>query len=374
MPTQIIDQVRIYKINVSTEQNFSFGTWKNRQHIFLKLGSDGKTGWGECIMSTNKPDMHLFDAASCFEQMRGKSVTESFKLVRSVFGAWKYAFTEMAELALIDLKGKLTGRSAVELLVLNGRKPVPGLFCIYSKNPDEVREKTAAAISAHRERYLKIKLFGETETDRSVINAVRSLAFRDRCFLIGDANCGYSDAFDFSLEKLGIQLIMLQTAGLDACEDPAEMSYKDWVELQKFVHPLPLISDYPMRPARKALRTMIPGMSRIYNIHPDTMGSVFDAVALAEKIRADGSLLMIGDDSLIGPGCTAWQQLAIGLGAEWVEATEKNFESDLYREVLTDTAVKCRDGVYSLIEGKHGFGVEMNERILSKYALQILDL
>jgi L-alanine-DL-glutamate epimerase-like enolase superfamily enzyme len=221
----------------------------------------------------------------------------------------------MSELALIDLRGKLTGRSAAELLVLDGRKPVPGVFVILSKDPDNVREKTAAAIASNRDKYIKVKLFGDTETDRAVVSAVRSLASRERCFLIGDVNCGYSDALDFSLEKLGIQLIMLQTAGLDACEDPAEMSFSDWVGLQKFVDPLPLISDYTMRPARKALRTMLPGMSKIYNIHPDTMGSVFDAVALAEKIKADGASLMIGDDSLIGPGCTAWQQLAIGLGA-----------------------------------------------------------
>lgn len=374
MPRQIIDTVRIYKINVFVEQNFSFGTWHSRQHIFLKLGSNGKTGWGECILSTNKPEMNLFDAASCFEQLRGKTVSEAFKLVRSVFGAWKYAFTEMSELTLIDLCGKLTGRSAVELLVLDGRKPVPGVYVILSKNPDDVREKTAAAINSHREKYIKIKLFGDTETDRAVVSAVRSLALRERCFLIGDVNCGYSDALDFSLEKLGIQLIMLQTAGLDACEDPAEMSFCDWVALQKFVNPLPLISDYTMRPARKALSTMLPGMSKIYNIHPDTMGSIFDAVALAEKIKADGASLMIGDDSLIGPGCTAWQQLAIGLGADWVEATEKDNESDLYREALRDTAIIYKDNAYNLIRGKHGFGVEMDERVLSKYAAQILDL
>ncbi len=374
MDKQIIDTIRIYKFNISAEQNFSFGTWKNRQHIFLKLGSKSKTGWGECILSVNKPDISLFEAASCFEQLRGKTVSEAFAYIRSIFGIWKHAFTEMSEMALIDLQGKLTGRSAVDLLVLNGKKPVPGVYVIFSKNPDEVHEKTAAAISSHRDKYIKVKLFGNTETDRAIVSAVRSLAFRENCYLIGDVNCGYSDAFDFSLEKLGIQLIILHTTGLDACEDPAEMSLTDWVELQKFVDPLPLISDYTMRPARKALRTMLPGMSRIYNIHPDTMGSVFDAITLAEKIKADGSLLMIGDDSLIGPGCAAWQQLAIGLGAEWVEATEKDIESDFYREALSDTCINYKNGHYSLIEGKNGFGVEINERVLSDYAVQILDL
>jgi L-alanine-DL-glutamate epimerase-like enolase superfamily enzyme len=164
MPRQIIDTVRIYKINVFAEQNFSFGTWRSRQHIFLKLASNGKTGWGECILSTNKPEISLFDIASCFEQLRGKTISEAFKLIRSVFGSWKYAFTEMSELALIDLRGKLTGRSAAELLVLDGRKPVPGVFVILSKDPDNVREKAAAAIASNRDKYIKVKLFGDTET------------------------------------------------------------------------------------------------------------------------------------------------------------------------------------------------------------------
>lgn len=374
MPKQIIDTVCLYKFNVNAEQNFSFGTWRSRQHIFLKIGSEGKTGWGECILSTNKPDMSLFDAAGCFGQLRGKTVTEAFTYIRSVFGSWKYAFTEMAEIALIDLRGKLTGRSAADLLVLEGKKPVPGIYVIFSRDPDEVREKTAEAVNAKREKYIKVKLFGDTETDRAVVSAVRSVSPRNRSFLIGDANCGYSDALDFSLEKLGIQLIMLQTSGLDACEDPAEMSCAEWVSLQKFVDPFPLISDYTMRPARRALNTILPGMSKIYNIHPDTMGSVFDAIILAEKIKSDGASLMIGDDSFIGPGCTAWQQIAVGLGAKFVEATEKDGESDFYRKALIDTGVNYSNGVYSVTEGKHGFGTELDERILADYALQILEL
>ena len=56
-------------------------------------------------------------------------------------------------------------------------------------------------------------------------------------------------------------------------------------------------------------------MGRIYNIHPDSAGSIVDAVVLAGRIRELGAGLMIGDDSLVGPSASIWQQLACGLGA-----------------------------------------------------------
>ncbi len=374
MPGQIIDTVRIYKFNIFAKKQFSFGTWHNRQHLFLKLGSEGKTGWAECVMSTNKPDINLFDAASCFEQLRGKSVSEAFTIIRSVFGAWKYIFTETAEMALIDLRGKLTKKSAVDLLVLENRNPVPGIYVILSKDADEVHEKTAIALASNRDSVIKMKLFGDVELDRKLISAVRSLALRERTILIGDVNYGYSDALDFSMEKLGIQLIMLHTAGLDACEDPAEMPIFNWVRLQEFVSPLKLIADSPLRPSRKAQKIIRRDMCEIFNIHPDAAGSIFDAVILGEKIKGESGSLMIGDDSLIGPGCSAWQQLAIGLGADFVEATEKDVESDFYREALYHDGIDYRDGFYYLRKDAHGFGVELDEDVLSFHAAQILDL
>ena len=53
-------------------------------------------------------------------------------------------------------------------------------------------------------------------------------------------------------------------------------------------------------------------MGRIYNIHPDSAGSIIDAVALAGRIRELGGGAMVGDDSLVGPSATIWQQLAVG--------------------------------------------------------------
>lgn len=78
---------------------------------------------------------------------------------------------------------------------------------------------------------------------------------------------------------------------------------------------LTLIPDAPMRPARKGINTIAHGMGRIYNLYPSTMGSLTHMAKLANRIRAIGANVMIGDDNLVGPACTAWQQIAVGLGA-----------------------------------------------------------
>ena len=108
---------------------------------------------------------------------------------------------------------------------------------------------------------------------------------------------------------------------------------------------------------------MLPGMGGIYNIHPDSSGSIIDAVTLAKRIYEIGARLMIGDDSLIGPAATVWQQIAIGLGAEWVEATEKEKESRFYYDAVEDIPTDSRSNPIS-VKPCYGFGIYLDEKKL----------
>ena len=74
---------------------------------------------------------------------------------------------------------------------------------------------------------------------------------------------------------------------------------------------------------------------------------------------------MIGDDSLVGPAATVWQQLAIGLGAVWVEAVEKERDSDFYYRAVLELATESQRFPISYKE-KAGFGIEINESILKE--------
>jgi hypothetical protein len=296
--------------------------------------------------------------------LKGLSVKDAFSFLRTKRGIFPENIVEMAEMALIDLAGKCLKKPALDILGLEERKPVCGVYVILSDNPKDVANKTGFAIANKKSEFIKVKLFGDVELDKKIIKAVRDNSKNHNTFIIGDVNGGYKNkGEEKSLESIATCLKALHEAGLDACEDPAYIDNEEWVELQRQVTGLPLIPDYPLRPSREAEKTILPGMGGIYNIHPDSSGSIIDAVELAKRIYEIGAKLMIGDDSLIGPAATVWQQIAIGLGAEWVEATEKEKESRFYYATVEDIPTDSRSNPIS-VKPCHGFGIYLDEKKL----------
>ena len=202
---------------------------------------------------------------------------------------------------------------------------------------------------------------------------VRKYLSREETYLIGDVNCGYRpEGTEKPLNEIADSMMQLYEAGLDACEDPAFLNLKEWQALQTQVHPLSLIPDYPMRPSRVAQKTIIEGMGDCYNIHPGSAASIFDAISLAGRIRELGADLMIGDDSLVGPGCTIWQQLAIGLSAQWVEATEKEEDSDFYYGCIKQIATDSHTNPIAYDSKCFGFGLYLDEEKLKESSDQVI--
>lgn len=373
--TDKITAVTLYKNNVFATKKFSFGTWTSRQHVFVAIHAGACTGWGENIIEVNQPDVSLAQWQEWMSAFRGLTVFEAMQLLRGKMGVWRDRMTEMTEMALIDLAGKLTGKNALELLALPGRTPVYGVYVILSDDLAFVDDRARYAVARGKDRFIKVKLFGRPELDAQVVKTVRRHAPRPGTYLIGDVNGGYRPReAQTPMEQIAPHLTALYEAGLDACEDPAYCTNADWVRLQSLCGGLALIPDYPMRPSSAAIRTILPGMGRIYNIHPGSAGSVFDALALARHIQSMGAKLMIGDDSLVGPGCTIWQQIAVGLGADWVEATEKERESDFYyasvRRLCTDSA----RAPIAVDTSAPGFGVELDEEMLAKSAAETVSV
>lgn len=371
---EIIASFRIYLKNIYAVKRFSFGTWTSRQHLILAVKAEGKTGYAESIISVNQPDVPLHNLEEWSGELAGLSVTAALKKLRGQRGVWAEHYVEMTEMALIDLAGKLKGRPALDMLGLMERKPVHGVFVILSDDLEDVAQKARWAAENGRSRFIKVKLFGSNGLDCDIIKTVRACAGDGEVYLIGDVNGGYCmPGKAVFVKDIAEDLKRLRDAGLDACEDPAYLDLGQWVALQASVGTLSLIPDYPLRPSRKAIHEIVPGMGRIYNIHPDSAGSIVDAIALAGRIKELGASLMVGDDSLVGPSATIWQQLAIGLGAAWVEATEKTGESDFYYRAVKQIPTDSRKNPIS-IECGSGFGIELDEGILEQEADRILEV
>lgn len=363
-----IDSIRLYLKNIFAEKHFSFGTWTSRQHVIISISARGKTGFAESILSINTPGASLAPWQEALSCLKGADVGEALKRVRTQQGSWQEQLVEVTEMALLDLGGKLVGQNANSLLGLTQNHPVCGVHVILSDNLEEVEESARWAKENGKDRFIKVKLFGKNGLDCDVIRTVRSICPPEKTYLIGDVNCGYrTEKENVQLPEIARKLHSLYEAGLNACEDPAFLERQEWVRLQEECAPLEIIPDYPMRPSRRSIREICAGMGRIYNIHPDSAGSIVDAVVLAGRIRELGAGLMIGDDSLVGPSASIWQQLACGLGARWVEATEKRKESDFYYRCVNSLATDSSKNPIP-VTLRDGFGIDLDEEKLAAEA------
>lgn len=369
----IITAVSAYSFRIEQQCDFSYGTSYHRYHAFIKIESEGSIGWSELHLSDVQNNSEFKTQLRCFEIFKGKTIEQAYAIVRDFFGKWPYAFTEAIDFALIDLQGKLEKKTAHQILGLLGKTPVKGVYVILSRDLTVVEEKIKIAIKQSLTKFIKIKLYGENKLDCAIISLVRKYLPKEKTYLIGDVNTGYSKTCN-SIEDIAENLARLYKAGLDACEDPATMNHSDWVQLQTMVKPLSLIPDYILRPSSLATKTLIAGMGDIYNIHPACTGSLFDAILLAKKIKSIGAKLMIGDASLIGCACHQWQAVAIGLGANWVEATEKLDVSNFYYDSIKNSCIIATPLGYELDESKYGFGTEFDEKKLKSYAKTYVQL
>jgi L-alanine-DL-glutamate epimerase-like enolase superfamily enzyme len=360
-----IDSVSLYLVNVEKSRDFSHSTWHNRQHIFVKIQSGKHIGWAESLANKNDLNFDFIKWGAFLRELEGMTISEGIEYTRDKFlsGKWNAKKSEPVLIAFYDLVGKIADKPTIELWGLNKREPVPGLFCILERDVDQALVQAEIAKQQNLTSHVKVKMFGDIDIDMALTVALRK-SFGKDTFLMADANRGYKEWGN--LDDLATRMGDLHMAGLDAMEDPAELSVPQWITLQEKVGDFALIPDRPMRPAHKAVSLFDPDMGKYFNIHPDTMGTLKEAVQLGKKIKSNNRGLMIGDSSLVGPACTFWQQMAIGLGASWVEAIEKPQESTVFEECVEhmSTAINSK-GKVEIINLRPGFGIEMDEVKLS---------
>jgi len=371
---ETITKIEIFRYDINIPRYFSWGTWHNRQHLFIKISSGDFYGWTETPASKNNPNFKPTAWVDYLKQFKGLTIGEAQKLVTSeqVLGTKRsLKMLESLDMGLLDLSGRIQNKSALELLGLNGTKQVPGLYCILDKDEKKVREEAEKSIEQNLGHHMKFKMYGDETVDMKLLKTIRNV-LGNEAVVISDVNKGYKKWQ--SLNELKGILDRFKANGLNAIEDPANLKPNQWVQLQEMVGDLALIPDAPMRPAWKGLETITKGMGKIYNLHPSTMGSLNHTAQLAEKVKDLGAKVMIGDDSLVGPACSAWQQIAIGLDATWVEAIEKKEDSKLYLECLQSTATKKDANGYYSYQPKPGFGVELDTNRLKKVSTLYMEV
>ena len=96
---------------------------------------------------------------------------------------------------------------------------------------------------------------------------------------------------------------------------------------------------------------------------------------LAEKISSGGAKIMIGDNSLIGPGCLIYQQIASAVSAAWCEALEKPEESSVFIGCLKSSPVfRISGGKIAVRRGVPGWGLEVDSEKLGELAARAISV
>ena len=373
-----IDQINLFLINVNKERNFSYGVWKNRQHVMINIKGGDHIGWGETKVSSNKPNFDIAAWSKKFKKLRGMNLGEAIDEVRNQFlqGNWHPIITEGLLMTLYDLMGKLENKPTVKIWGLKGTNPVPAIFCILERDTELVVKQARIALDQNMHRYVKIKMFGELDVDKRNVSALRKFLGPDS-FILGDPNRGYSHVVGRTsrsnpakycgvkvLSKLSKIMISLNEAGMDGVEDPASLMKEELIFLQANVGKLSIVPDKIMRPASKSIKYFDKRMGNYFNLHPNQMGTFTEINEISKVIKASNKGIMIGDGSYIGAACTFWQQLAIGNEASWVEAMEKPQEQDAFLKCVEEKATELNNDGKVAADFKPGFGLKVNENKL----------
>jgi L-alanine-DL-glutamate epimerase-like enolase superfamily enzyme len=348
---------------VTKERNFSFGVWKNRQHVMFNIKGGHHIGWGETKVSNNQLDFDLAQWSTAFKNLKGMKLGEAIKEVRNQFftSQWRPTITEGLLMTLYDLMGKIVNQPTIKIWGLEGQAPVPAIFCILEKEEEMVVKQAQIAIDQNMHRYVKIKMFGDFEQDKKNIGALREFLGPDS-FILGDPNRGYKYIKD--LNKLSKIMIALHQAGMDGVEDPSSLNKEELIYLQANVGKLSIVPDHIMRPAAKSIKNFDNRMGNYFNLHPKCMGTFTEINDICKVIRASEKGIMIGDSSLIGAACTFWQQIAIGNQASWVEAMEKPQEQDAFLRCMLEKATHLNEEGKVSADFKPGFGLKVDEQKL----------
>lgn len=182
--------------------------------------------------------------------------------------------------AFWELEAKASGRSVWQLAGVSQPRPLRTTITLGAETPAAM---AAAATALASVRALKLKLMGEAATDAARVAAVR--AARPDCWIGVDANQGYA------IEGLSALVDMLLVHDVELLEQPLARGRE--ADLDGFERRMPFAADE----SALSLADMdgLVGRFDIVNIKLDKCGGLTEGIAIAERAKALGLGVMVGN-------------------------------------------------------------------------------
>ncbi len=339
----------------------SVHTWTCKEALLLMIGSDGLSGWGECVADPD-PFYASETTSTAFHIIRdfllplvepGLTLGELGTRFRRVRGHGMAKAT--VENALLDLAAR---RAGLPLHALLGWPRRPIMSGISIGLQDSIEALLAAVDEAVGRGYHRVKMKVARDRDVAWVAAVRERFPGLR--LMVDANGDYRLEDAPHLQQLdAFELMMI--------EQP--LSYSDIVQhaaLQKLLR-TPLCLDESIHGLDDALAAMELGACRIVNVKQGRVGGLLESIRIAGACAARGIDVWSGgmDETGIGRAVNIHLQTVDGFTLPGdTSETSRYFHED----IVEPPVVLDRAGFIEVPAGP-GTGVTVLEERLARFTI-----
>jgi L-alanine-DL-glutamate epimerase-like enolase superfamily enzyme len=295
-----IDKITLYHGTMPVSCHFSYGSATSWRYCIAVVAAGGTVGYGEALHAD------VESAKATARKLLGRDALSLDALLPDAPFTWQGSvIREMFSMALHDLTARSMKTPLAFSFGAGRRERVPLMPCIF---PQSSRDAAEAAGHFVEQGFLslKVKLFGETEGDCSLVRSIRSIF--PQGYLQADVNGGYK-----TLARARVALPRLFEAGLDVVEDPADIPLEEYSVLLELDQRPRIMLDAPTRGAAALAQVIRLRSCEIVNLHPNMQGTFSEIKERIAVLRQAGIEMQIGGTGYTGVGAFAHLQLASAL-------------------------------------------------------------
>ena len=360
-----IESVTLYLLGMELRNPFrtSFGETKIRDILLVKIESNGKEGWGECV--AEKGPWYSGETIFSCEYVIKEFIIPLLKttelehpkefreLVKHIKG--NHMAKACVEDAIWVLYGQLKGDS-LQKLIGGTKKTIPsGISLGIQKNAKTLLAKIEKAIEKNYQR-IKIKI--EPGWDVDIVKSIRD-TFPDIPLMV-DANSAYrlkeKDIF-LALDRYNLMMI----------EQP--LQYYDIIDHSKLQKELstPICLDESIKSVDDARVAVEIDACKIINVKPARVGGLADTILIHELADVLDFPLWCG--GMLETGIGRAKNLAVASLSTFSLPNDISESERYYTNYLIKPIFELNnDGTITVPASKAGLGIEINSEAIEQYA------